>query len=133
MREEARKAGLEVEVDSAGTGSWHIGSPPDPRAIAEARHHGIDIAQYRGRQVGPEDFDRFDHIFALDHENLANLKQLAPPGSRAQLSLLLDLVPELHGQPVADPYFGAPLGFETTWAQVSRAAKHLVTRLQGSR
>ena len=96
------------------------------RAQAEALRHGIDISGYRARQVSTADFASFDTIFALDHQNLADLKSLAPDGCRAKLRLLLDVVPELAGQPVADPYFGEADGFETTWSQVSRAADALI-------
>ena len=76
------------------------------------------------------DFRRFTHIFALDHENLAALKERAPADATAQLALLLDLVEGMEGEPVADPYFGGEEGFHTTWEQVDRAAQALVTRLQ---
>ena len=129
LRARLAEAGLEAEVDSAGTGDWHIGSPPDPRAQAIARLNGHDIAAYRGRQVEAADFDRFTHIFALDHDNLAELKRRAPADAKAQLALLLDLVEGLEGEPVADPYFGGEEGFHTTWDQVDRAAQALVARL----
>src|SRR3712207_1035358 len=106
FRREAERLGLEVEVDSAGTGEWHIGRPPDPRAIAVAARNGVDIAHLRARQVSAVDFQRFDHIVALDTQNLANLRRMAPPGSSAELSLLLDHVDGREGEPVADPYYG---------------------------
>ena len=122
-------AGLDIEVDSAGTGAWHVGNPPDPRAQSIASRHGHDIATYRARQVETADFRRFTHIFALDHENLAELKRRAPADTTAALGLLLDLVKGLEGQPVADPYFGGEEGFHTTWQQVDRAAQALIERL----
>lgn len=86
MRHAAQEAGLELTVDSAGTGSWHIGKGPDPRSCDEASRHGIDITHYRARQVTVRDFDRFDQIVALDASNLANLERIAPasptPGFR---------------------------------------------------
>ncbi len=125
----AERAGLDVTVDSAGTGDWHVGEPPDPRAIAVARAHGLDIAGYRGRQVSPADFERFDHVVALDHANLARLRALRPEGARASLSLLLDHVPGRAGEPVADPYYGGPEGFATTWDDVTSGARALVRRI----
>jgi protein-tyrosine phosphatase len=137
LRHEAEKAGLNIAVDSAGTGSWHIGKGPDPRSCTEAQRHGIDISAYRARQVTAKDFDRFDRIVALDASNLANLRRIAPAGHpaghRARLSLLLDHVPGLEGQDVDDPYFGGPEGFETTWRQVSEAARNLVSELSKTR
>jgi protein-tyrosine phosphatase len=127
---EAAKAGLDVVADSAGTGDWHLGKPPDPRAQAEARRHGLDISGYRARQVSPDDFDRFDRILALDHSNLAALQRIAPAEARERLSLLLDHVPGEEGRAVNDPYFGEAEGFEETWRDVSLAAQALVRELQ---
>jgi len=126
MRAEAGVAGLDVEVDSAGTGDWHVGSPPDRRAQATALRCGIDISDYQARQVTLADFTRFSHIFALDLDNLSNLRRLAPNGATASLGLLLDVVPGREGQAVRDPYYGADEGFEVTWADVSAAARALV-------
>ncbi len=131
FRARAVAAGLDAHIDSAGTGDWHIGCAPDPRAQATALRHGIDIGGYRGRQVAAGDFTRFTHIYALDDKNLANLRRLAPADATANLCLLLDLVPGMEGLPVADPYFGEEEGFETTWAEVDAAAAALVDRLRG--
>jgi protein-tyrosine phosphatase len=127
---EAARIGLEVEVASAGTGGWHVGDPPDPRAIRTARRHGIDISGYRGRQVKPADFVAFTHIVAQDTDNLANLKRLAPPNATASLSLMLDHAPGCAGQSVADPYYGDEAGFEVTWNDVSAAAAGLAEALR---
>ena len=129
LRAEAERAGLEVTVDSAGTGDWHVGRPPDCRAQATALRHGIDISGYRARQVTPEDFRRFDQVFALDRDNLANLETVAPADATAALGLLLDLVPGREGEGVQDPYYGGDEGFERTWAEVSAAARAIVARL----
>jgi protein-tyrosine phosphatase len=130
LRQAAEEAGLEVEIDSAGTGDWHVGAPPDPRAQAVAQTNGLDISGLRGRQVERTDFERFDHVVALDRENLRVLERLRPEGARAQLSLLLDHVPGRAGEPVADPYFGDDAGFETTWADVTAGAAGLVALLR---
>jgi protein-tyrosine phosphatase len=126
-------AGLDVAVDSAGTGGWHIGEPPDPRAQAEAARHGIDISTYRGRQIEMADFSRFSHIFALDEANLADLRRIAPPHATAKIGLLLDIVPGRGGQSVADPYYGGPEDFAQTWREVQDAAAHLAEHLGFSR
>ena len=131
FRAEAARAGLEVEIDSAGTGGWHQGEPPDRRAQAVASRHGIDISRYRARQVRPGAFDRFDHIVALDRQNLAELKALRPESARARLSLLFDHVPGREGEAVADPYYGDQAHFETTWRDVSEGARALVRRIGG--
>jgi len=128
FRQAAESAGLAVRADSAGTGDWHVGHAPDPRAQAVALRHGVDIGGYRARQIGPADFGSFDAIYALDLENLAALRRLAPQDARARLGLLLDCVPGRASQPVADPYFGDDAGFEVTWRDVSAAARALVER-----
>ncbi|WP_447910007.1 low molecular weight protein-tyrosine-phosphatase [Brevundimonas bullata] len=130
FREEARRLKLDVVVDSAGTGDWHVGAPPDPRAQAVARMNGVDISALRGRQVKPADFRRFTQIVALDEDNLANLRRLAPVDATAELSLLLDHVEGREGQPVADPYFGDDDGFDVTWADVTVGAQGLAAALR---
>lgn len=129
MRVAARDAGLDLHLDSAGTGAWHVGNPPDSRAIATARREGVDISGLQARQVIAADFARFTHIFALDAQNLADLQRLAPSDAAAELGLLLDMVPGREGQAVADPYYGDESGFAITWRDVSAAADALVARL----
>lgn len=130
LRMRAGAAGLQLAVDSAGTGDWHVGHPPDRRAQAVALRHGVDISVYRARQVALGDFHNFTHIFALDHANLANLRAMAPANCSAEIALLLDVVPGRVGQAVADPYFGTDTDFETTWAEVDAAAQALVDRFR---
>ena len=129
MRAEAARAGVDLEVDSAGTGAGHAFEPPDPRARAVARRHGVDIDAYQARQVSADDFHRFDHIVALDADNLAALAALRPSGATARLSLLLDHVDGRAGEAVADPYWGDAAGFEITWADVGAGARGLLRRL----
>jgi protein-tyrosine phosphatase len=130
LKAEAERIGLEVEVDSAGTGDWHLGHPPDPRAAAVAERNGIDISQRRARQVKPDDFQRFDHVIALDKQNFANLQRMRPEGARAELSLLLDHVDGRAGEPVADPYYGDASHFDLTWRDVTDGARALARKLK---
>jgi protein-tyrosine phosphatase len=129
LRAAAEEAGLAIETDSAGTGNWHAGEPPDRRAQAAARRHGTDISDLRARQVRPDDFRRFDLVLALDTRNLADLAEIRPAGATAELGLLMDYVPGREGQSVADPYYGDDRDFDVTWADVSAAAEALVGRL----
>jgi protein-tyrosine phosphatase len=131
FRREAERLGLDVRVDSAGTAAWHVGKSPDHRSIAVAARNGIDISALRGRQVSRSDFYEFDHIVALDAENLANLAALAPTDASARLSLLLDHVPGREGQPVADPYYGDSTHFDLTWSEVTAGAEGLARKLAG--
>ena len=130
FRAEAERIGLDVEVDSAGTGDWHVGHPPDRRAQAAAQRGGADISHLRARRVVREDFDRFDHVVALDLDNLAVLRAMKPDGARAHLSLLLDHVPGREGQAVADPYYGEDRHFDLTWREVTEAAAALAQGLR---
>lgn len=129
FRAEADRLGIEVDVDSAGTGDWHCGRPPDSRAIAVAARNGIDIAHLRARQVTIADFHRFDHIVALDPSNLAELRALVPNDAKAQLSLLLDHVEGRRGRPVADPYYGDSSHFDAAWSDVSEGAAALARKI----
>jgi protein-tyrosine phosphatase len=129
LRAEAERIGLNIEIDSAGTGDWHIGHPPDPRAIAVAERNGVDISHLRARQVTPDDFRRFDHILALDSQNLANLRRMRPADAKAELSLLLDYVEGQVGQAVRDPYFGEHSVFDETWRVVTQGAAALARKL----
>lgn len=130
FRQEAGRRGLEVEIDSAGTGSWHVGHAPDRRAQAVAMRHGIDIGGYRGRQVKPEDFRRFSHVVALDRDNLADLKRIQPSDGAAKLLLLLDAVPGREGKSVADPYYGEDADFDVTWADAVAGARGLADLIE---
>lgn len=130
LRHHAGRIGVDVLVDSAGTGDWHIGHPPDARAQEVARRlAGIDIGGLRARQVSVQDFHDFDHVIAMDHNNLRNLKTLAPADGRASLSLLLDHLAGHEGGAVADPYYGDVADFEACWRQVDAAALQLAKSL----
>ena len=129
FRQEAARIGLDAEIDSAGTGGWHAGSPPDPRAQAVARRHGIDIGSYQARQVQPADFSHYTHIVALDRDNLATLHRMRPKASTAEISLLLDHVSGRLGQSVADPYYGQDAGFDLTWRDAAEGAAALAKQL----
>lgn len=117
--------GQSIHIDSAGTSDYHVGDEPDFRAILVARKYGIEISHLRARQVEAQDFNRFSHIIAMDDANFRNLETLKPENATAQLSMLLDHVPDKIGQSVADPYHGGPAGFEATWAEVNEGARAL--------
>jgi len=133
FRREAKRLGLDVKIDSAGTAEWHVGRPPDHRATAVARRNGVDISRLKARQVTVQDFYDFDRIVALDKQNLADLHSLRPPDGKAQLSLLLDHVDGRSGQAVADPYYGGAEHFDIAWADVVAGAQGLARVLAGPR
>jgi protein-tyrosine phosphatase len=129
FRAQAEERGLDVEADSAGTGDWHVGEPPDPRARSVAARNGLSIDHLRARQVAARDFNRFDHIIAMDRQNLADLELLRSGSKRAELSLLLDHVPGREGQAVADPYYGGEDHFDVTWADVTQGVRAFAEKL----
>ena len=133
FRREAERLGLDLRIDSAGTGDWHVGRPPDPRAAAVAAKNGIDISGLKARQVSPADFYEFSHIVALDPQNLADLKAIQPADATAELSLLLDHVHGRQGEPVADPYYGEAEHFDRAWRDVTQGAKELARRIAGAK
>ena len=133
MREACVEYNLDLIIDSAGTGDWHIGRPPDPRAQKAAMQHGnIDISQYKARQISNRDFLEYDLICALDKSNLADLKAMGGNGP-AQITLLLDHLPGYEGQSVKDPYYGDADDFTACWHQVNRAAQTIARRLSEKR
>jgi len=135
MRALVRDAGLEhrIELDSAGTGSWHIDEPPDARATTAARERGVEL-EGRARQVEPSDFAAFDLIVAMDRSNLADLRHLAPDDTaRAKVRLLRDFDPDIDGQAdVPDPYHGGSRGFEHVFDIVHRSCAALLAELRAA-
>ena len=121
-----------VAVESAGTGNWHIGEPPDDRAREAALRRGIDIADQRARQVQVEDFDRFDLVLAMDESHYQQLRRLCPEGQRHRLRLFLDFAPALGTRDVPDPYYGGPDGFETVLDMIEAASAGLLAEIRAN-
>jgi protein-tyrosine phosphatase len=103
-RAEFARAGLAIEVDSAGTEAYHVGEPPDPRSIRAGSEHGYDLSALRARQVTRDDFTRFDRVLAMDRANLRALSRVLPAGSRAAELFLGD-------RELPDPYYGGSADF----------------------
>jgi protein-tyrosine phosphatase len=133
MRALVREAGAEgrVALDSAGTGSWHVGSAPDERATAAAARRGIPL-EGAARRVRAEDFDDFDLILAMDSANLADLQALAAgEAQRAKVRLLREFEPGVGGDlDVPDPYYGAGDGFERVLDMVDASCRGLLARIE---
>ncbi len=123
-------ADLAGHIDSAGTISFHAGKAPDARGQRAARAAGFDISAQRARQVRPSDFDDFDLILAMDGENLADLKRMAPEGSRAELRLFLDFAPNIGLDEMPDPYYGSEGDFHFVRDAALEAAAGLVDHLK---
>jgi len=126
LRHLAKQAGVDVHVESAGTGGWHVGHPPDERAQHHARGRGYDLSAQRARQVGPRDFEAFDLIVAMDRGHLAALQAQCPREHRAKLRLLVP------GRDVPDPYYGGAEGFERVLDMVEAACAGLLREITGA-
>ena len=114
--------GSSIEVDSAGTASYHVGEPPDSRAIDKTAHYDIDISAYRGRQFTVRDFDEFDHIFAMDYSNYENILSLARnDADRQKVQMILNLIYPGENMSVPDPYYGGDDGFENVYQLLDNA------------
>ena len=132
LRRALQDAGLDrwVSVDSAGTHSYHIGDPPDPRAQGTARLRGVSIGNLRGRQVADVDFEKFDYILAMDGSNLATLKRRAPARSQHKLRLFLSFSRKYPNLDVPDPYYGGPQGFEGVMDMIEDGVAGLLKELR---
>jgi protein-tyrosine phosphatase len=124
-----------ILIDSAGTGDWHIGEPPDERAQQAAGRRGYQLAALRGRQVAVADFERFDLLIAMDDKNVAALRQVCPPQQHDKIRLLMEFVPEADARwsgarEVVDPYFGGAEGFEQVLDQCEAACRGLIAALR---
>jgi protein-tyrosine phosphatase len=128
MRRLIDEAGLDgrITVDSAGTGGWHVGEPPDERAALAAHRRGVTLAG-AARQVRPADFRRFDLLVAMDRRNLRELLDLAPDDDAAAKVRLL-----LPDADVPDPYYGGDRGFETVLDMVEAGCRELLDELRAA-
>lgn len=132
FRARAMRAGLSpLEVDSAGTGDWHIGDPPDPRAIAAGGQRGYALEALRGRQIEAADFERFAHIIVMDRQNLSNVLALAPQNHSGSVRLFLDYAGHHNGE-VPDPYLGGPGDFDRVIDMIEGASDGLISALQNT-
>ncbi len=131
LRVRAPEARLALHIDSAGTAGYHVGEPPDARAIRVSRANGTPIDQQRARQFDRRDFERFDLILAADPSNLRDLQALQPAGARARLALLLEWAGLGQGEAVPDPYYGRIEAFEEVHALLDHACRRITARLLG--
>jgi protein-tyrosine phosphatase len=137
MAELLRREGLaaEFELDSAGTGAWHVDSAPDERATAAAAARGVRL-EGRARRVREEDFEHFDVILAMDAANLRDLRALAPEHEREKVRLLREFDPSFTGTgdlDVPDPYYGGPGGFDEVFDLVQAACTGLLAEVREGR
>ena len=119
-----------IEIDSAGTHDYHVGEPPDRRAIAAAQRRGIDLSGLRARQVTDADFARFDLILAMDHDNLDLLQHRAPAQYQERIKLVMEFALDAYTREVPDPYYGGAKGFEEVLDLLEKAAAGFLRELR---
>src|SRR5918999_2829769 len=123
LRHLAKEKSLELRIESAGLGDWHVGDPPDERAQHHARTRGYDLSAQRARQVTARDFEEFDMILAMDRGHLQALQRMAPPRHHAKIRLFhADLE-------VPDPYYGGAAGFERVLDLVEERCRALLDEI----
>ncbi len=130
FRHRAQLAGLETRVDSAGTHAYHVGEPPDPRSSQFAALRGIDLSTQRARKVALDDFADFDHILAMDKDNLALLMAACPPQHQHKLGLFMQYASKSKSDIVPDPYYGGPRGFDEVLDFIEDASDGLIASLR---
>lgn len=129
-RVEEESLAQHIFIDSAGTHDYHIGDPPDARTQRAALTRGYDMSKLRGRQVGREDFGRFDYVLAMDGNNLAILNHLRPQDTQSHLGLFLEFAERHSEREVPDPYYGGAEGFERVLDMVEDAAQGLLDHIR---
>lgn len=130
IRQAAAEAGIDVEVDSAGTGSWHVGDSPHPESVAAGARAGLEITG-RARKFNPVDFDRYDMILVMDKSNLADLVDMSPSKeAQAKIRLFRTFDPQTDQDEVPDPWGGPAEGYDETIRIVTAAAQGLVDTLR---
>ncbi|WP_282942132.1 low molecular weight protein-tyrosine-phosphatase [Paenibacillus sp. RC67] len=130
FRDKVKTAGLEhvIEVDSAGTGDWHVGHPPHEGTRGILDQHNVDYSGIRARQTKTGDFDQFHYIIAMDSSNMNNLKAMTPPDSKVVLKKLLDFIPGHPVQDVPDPYYTG--NFDEVFEMVSVGCDRLLAYIR---
>jgi protein-tyrosine phosphatase len=129
IRKAAAGVGIDVEVDSAGTGSWNVGEPPHPESVAAGARFGLEITG-RARKFNPIDFDRYDMILVMDKSNLSDLVDLSPTKeAQAKIRLFRTFDPDTDESEVPDPWGGPAEGYDETIRIVTAAAEGLVDTL----
>lgn len=128
LKEKIKANSLDWIIDSAGTGSWHVGDTPDPRSIAVAATHGLDITDQQGRQIKATDLENYDLIFAMDSSNYQNILKLATSEEqREKVQLVMNMEKPGYNQNVPDPYYGDD-GFEDVYQMLDRACAGIIEK-----
>jgi protein-tyrosine phosphatase len=129
LRTKARSRGVDITIDSAGTGAWHVGDPPDGRMIKAAGKRGYDLSYIRARKVDLSDFYEFDYLLAMDFSNHTDLLDLAPPNRTCDIRMFLDFA-DCDERETPDPYYGRENGFEFVLDLIEQGAEGFLDHLE---
>ena len=121
--------GASIQVESAGTHSYHVGNPPDGRSQATARRRGVDLSGLRARRFVSADFTEYDYLLGMDQANIADMGAIKPEGASARLQLMLEFSQQYSQLEVPDPYFGDD-GFELVFDMIDDAALGLLRQIR---
>lgn len=124
LEAKVQNLGFDWEIDSCGTGSWHIGESPDKRSIKVASENGLDITEQRARQLSNEDFDRFDLILAMDSQNYRDILDKGGAGISDKVEIILNYLHPGENRSVPDPYLGG--GFEHVYDLLDKACEKII-------
>ena len=132
FRQRLAESGLvfKVKIDSAGTAGYHIGQPPDSRAITAAAKRGINLKDLRARRISQSDFDTFNYIIAMDHQNHSDLKYFAPTKYSGRICLFMDFAENWKESEIPDPYYGGVHGFERVFDMIDDASAGLINDIK---
>lgn len=131
LRTRARSRGLDLVIDSAGTGGWHQGDPADARMIRAAARRGYRLDHHRARQVELSDFYSFDVLLAMDLRNHADLLAMSPPNRECDIRLFLDFA-DTDRRETPDPYYGGDKGFEDVLDLLETGAEAFLDHIEES-
>ncbi|MEE2999261.1 MAG: low molecular weight protein-tyrosine-phosphatase [Pseudomonadota bacterium] len=119
-----------IKIDSVGTGSWHVGNPPDKRSQEVATLRGYDISNQRSRQINNRDIEESDYLIAMDTNNISTLQELIPEEMKKKLFLFLEFAPQLEQLDVPDPYYSGPDGFDLVIDLIEAASEGLLAHIK---
>ncbi len=133
VREVFKKRGIEAELDSAGTGAWHAGEPPDYRAQRELKKHGISIADLRARKIRYQDLNYYDKIYAMDASNYSDIMMMADKEQAGKIDMFMNIAEPGRNKSVPDPYYDDDKGFATVYEMIKKSAEALADKMENNK
>ena len=129
FRDRVKKKGINAAYDSAGTFGYHVGEPPDRRAIDIARNNGVDMSDLVARKINDNDFNEFDYVIAMDKGHERTMKTMIPEVHHSKIRLFLDFHDKYKGMDIPDPYYGDLDGFKKTYDLIEEGVDALISEI----